>query len=276
MAKLLREPGVYLVTHTAVEWDTVERMLADEGMPSLRESIRTWDLTGSGGDVDAVGTIEISARLCYLSFGKGRTDIADFVRNIMSKGDGSVLEHVVYGFCFTKVSRSYTHEQVRHRPGWAYSQQSQRFVDEGNAAFVIPPLMLDEGWEGAEEAVEILDRAAGAALGYYEQLVDYMTANPPPSLAALPATDRRKAVRSTARAVLPNANETRIFCTANVRGWRHWIGMRAHPAADWEIRRLAIKVLRILQAREPLLFGDYEIVTHTDGTEVAAPLYWKV
>lgn len=274
MAKLLYEPGVYLVTHTAVDWDSVERLLADEGMPSLKESIRTWQ--SEPGDVDAVGTIEISARLCYLSFGKGRTDIADFITNIMSKGDGSVLEHVYYGFVFTRVSRSYSLEQVRHRPGWAYSQQSQRFVDESNAAFVIPPLLLSEDWEGRAQAIEILDAAADAALGHYERLTDFLVANPPPSLASLQGTERRKAVRSTARAVLPNDNETRIFCTGNVRAWRHFIGMRATPYADWEIRRLAIRVLRILQEREPLLFGDFVIEPYHDGTEIAHPKYWKV
>ena len=77
--------------------------------------------------------MEVSARLCYMSFGRGRRHIEDFITNLLSKGDGSVFEHVNYGFVITGVSRSLTHELVRHRAGFAYSQRSQRFVDESDS-----------------------------------------------------------------------------------------------------------------------------------------------
>ena len=90
------------------------------------------------------------------------------------------------------------------------------------------------------------------------------------------ATDRRKAIRQAARAALPNATETKIFVTGNVRAWRHFIEMRAAPFADWEIRALAIRVLELLQAESPLMFGDFRISDLPDGTQIAEPEYSKV
>ena len=90
------------------------------------------------------------------------------------------------------------------------------------------------------------------------------------------ATDRRKAIRQAARSVLPNATETKIFVTGNVRAWRHFIEMRATPYADWEIRALALQVLDLLQREAPVMFGDFEVSELPDGTRVAAPEYSKV
>ena len=113
------EPKVYLVTRPSVDWEQVAAFLDDEGVPPIPDSIRA-------GDDESAAIIEISARLCYMSYGRGRRDITDFINNLLSSKDGSVFEHVSYGFVFTGVSRSLTHELVRHRAGFAYSQRSQR------------------------------------------------------------------------------------------------------------------------------------------------------
>ena len=88
--------------------------------------------------------------------------------------------------------------------------------------------------------------------------------------------DRRKAIRQAARAVLPNATETKIFVTANVRAWRHFIEMRAAATADWEIRDLALMVLDVLQREAPLLFGDFSVQELPDGTRTATPVHSKI
>jgi thymidylate synthase (FAD) len=80
---------------------------------------------------------------------------------------------------------------------------------------------------------------------------------------------RRKQARQAARAVLPNATETRIVVTGNYRAWRHFIAMRASEHADVEIRRLAIECLRQLIDLAPAVFADFEISALADGTEVA-------
>lgn len=263
----LSEPKVYLVTRPSVDWANVAAFLEDEGVPPIPESIRS-------GEDESAAVVEIAARLCYMSYGRGRRDIADFVNNLLSSRDGSVLEHVCYGFVFTGVSRALTHELVRHRAGFAYSQRSQRFVDEADCPFVIPPA-LAETRDGTDEGRKVLKDALEAASSSYKELVEALQRSIPRDM--FPTTrDWRKAVRQAARAVLPNATETKIFVTANVRSWRHFIEMRGAPFADWEIRRLAIVVLQILQREAPLLFGDFTIDDLPDGTRTATPTYSKV
>ena len=271
--KLIAEPKVYLVTRPAVDWVQVAAFLADEGLPGVPDSIRA-------GKDESAAVVEVSARMCYMSYGRGRKDIADFVNNLLKSKDGSVFEHVNYGFVVTGVSRSLTHELVRHRAGFAYSQRSQRYVDETASAFVLPPALVDgigpsTGSGQAQEAKRILAEALETASASYSALVAALDK-------ALPAdrftsnTDRRKAIRQAARAVLPNATETKIFITANVRAWRHFIEMRGAPFADWEIRRLALAILEILQKEAPLLFGDFTVNQLPDGTKTATPTYSKV
>ncbi len=260
-------PKVYLVTRPSVDWEQVAAFLQDEGVPPIPDSIRA-------GDDESAAIIEISARLCYMSYGRGRRDIAEFINNLLSSKDGSVFEHVNYGFVFTGVSRSLTHELVRHRAGFAYSQRSQRYVDESGATFVIPPALMGEVGD-SNESRAILEKAIETAAESYLRLVEELGKS-------LPAdrfdsnTDRRKAIRQAARAVLPNATETKIFATANVRAWRHFIEMRAASYADWEIRSLAIEVLRLLQCETPLPFGDFRIDDMADGTQIATPEFSKV
>ena len=265
--KYVTEPKVYLVTRPSVDWAQVAAFLADEGLPPIPESIRA-------GEDESAAVIEISARLCYMSYGRGRKDIADFINNLLSSKDGSVFEHVNYGFVFTGVSRSLTHELVRHRAGFAYSQRSQRYVDESNAEFVLPPA-VHEDVASSDEPRAILEGAIEATSAKYAELVAALeTALPRDMFEA--TRDWRKAVRQAARAVLPNATETKVFATANVRAWRHFIEMRGAAHADWEIRRLALDVLEILQREAPLLFGDFEVSGLPDGTSIATPAYSKV
>ena len=261
------DPKAYLVTRPSVDWTQVAAFLEDEGVPPVPESIRS-------GDDQSAAVVEISARLCYMSFGRGRKDITDFINNLLSQGDGSVFEHVNYGFVFTGVSRSLTHELVRHRAGFAYSQRSQRFVNEADSPFVIPPALLDDR-DATGEGRKILQDALEQASSAYVELVSTLEKSLPKEMFSHPR-DRRKAVRQAARAVLPNATETKIFVTANVRAWRHFIELRGADFADWEIRSLALRVLDVLQEEAPLLFGDFTVEELPDGTKTATPAYSKV
>ena len=256
--KLNSSAKVYLVSRPSVDWEQIAAFLLDEELPPIPDSIRA-------GDSEAEAIIEVSARLCYMSFGRGRRDISAFIHNLLRSKDGSVFEHVNYGFVFTGVSRSLTHELVRHRAGFAYSQRSQRYVDETEGSFVLPPALVGENG-AAGEARAILEDALESAADSYVKLVGELES-------VLPRdrfernTDRRKAIRQAARAVLPNATETKIFVTGNVRAWRHFVEMRAAPFADWEIRSLAIQVLHLLQKESPLMFGDFQIEDLPDGTQ---------
>ena len=261
--KYIKGASVYLISRPTVDWSQIIDLLADEGLPPVSDSIRSID------DPDAI--IETAARVCYMSYGRGRKDIADFIHNLLSKGDGSVFEHVNYGVMITGVSRSLTHELVRHRAGFAYSQRSQRFVDESNAAFVIPPAIQDAS--AATQYAFVL--ATEQAQHEYNGLVQELTKDAD-NIDFETATDRRKAIRQAARSVLPNATETKIMVTANVRAWRHFLQQRGAATADLEIRRLAIKIWNLLHQEAPLLFGDFEIDMLPDGSATLAPRYHKI
>src|SRR5690348_10662476 len=88
---------------------------------------------------------EFAGRLCYMSQGNpaGR-QTREYLENIKKQGHGSVLEHANYSILLEGISRSLTHELVRHRAGFAYSQLSQRYVDESQAAFVVPPAIVGD------------------------------------------------------------------------------------------------------------------------------------
>ena len=265
--EVVTEPRVYLVSRPSVDWDQVAAFLKDEGVPPIPDSIRA-------GTDESAAVIEISARLCYMSYGKGRRDIEDFINNLLASKDGSVFEHVNYGFVLTGVSRSLTHELVRHRAGFAYSQRSQRYVDESDGSYVMPPAISRDG-AANKDALEIYTEAITEASAHYDKLADALERGLPEDMFES-RRDRRKAVRQAARAVLPNATETKIFVTGNVRAWRHFIEMRAAETADWEIRNLALIVLEVLQREAPLLFSDFSIGELPDGTRTATPVHSKV
>ena len=223
-------------------------------------------------DIPAQTLAEFAGRLCYLSFGPdagiegghkmiaGRSGNDTYLENILLVKHGSVIEHAVWTFLFEGVSRALTHELVRHRH-FSFSQLSQRYVDESEVAFVLPPEI-----KSGTRAYEIWKASCEHALTDYRELLaaieDQVKDEPSKTM-------RRKRARQTARAVLPNATETKIVVTGNARQWRHFIELRAAPSADTEIRVLAVTVLRQLQQEAPNLFGDYQIVPQSDGSEVA-------
>lgn len=223
---------------------------------------------------------EFAGRLCYLSFGEdaglegghksipGRTTNEAYLGNILHVKHGSVLEHAVWTLLIEGVSRSLTHELIRHRAGFGFSQLSQRYVDESNIGFVLPP-EITEGSRG----YEIWVQACEQTLEGYRALLDEMSNQVGDDG---PATMRKKRARQAARAVLPNCAETKIVVTGNARAWRHFMEMRGSGSADVEIRRLANVVLRTLHKEAAHIFGDMHLVPHPDGTETVETPHSKV
>ncbi|OBF15724.1 FAD-dependent thymidylate synthase [Mycobacterium sp. ACS4331] len=217
-----------------------------------------WSTDAEGG----AALVEFAGRACYQSWDKPNPRTATnaaYLKHIIDVGHFSVLEHATVSFYITGVSRSCTHELIRHRH-FSYSQLSQRYVPEHDSQVVLPP-----GIEGDPELEELFLTATDAARSAYTELLTRLNQK----LAGDEGTVRRKQARQAARAVLPNATETRIVVTGNYRAWRHFIAMRASEQADVEIRRLAVECLRQLVAVAPQAFGDFDIYTLPDGTEVA-------
>lgn len=183
--------------------------------------------------------IEFAGRSCYQSFHKpneATRSNKDYIANIICQGHESVLEHASVTYYIQGVSRNLTHELVRHRH-FSFSQQSQRFVDESEAAFVVPPALCLTPLVGA------LEELADDAIAYYEHLAKELD---------LP----RKQVREAARCVLPGMLETRIVVTGNHRTWREFLWKRLAPGADAEIRRLAQVILEDLYTLAPAVYQD--------------------
>ncbi|WP_020498387.1 FAD-dependent thymidylate synthase [Sciscionella marina] len=219
-----------------------------------------WSTDADGGEALA----EFAGRACYQSWRKPNPKTATnegYIGHILEVGHLSVLEHGSVTFYITGISRSLTHELIRHRH-FSYSQLSQRYVPEGNTAFVEPDVIAED-----PELHERFLAAAAASTAAYQDLLEGLEkrfADEPK------ATLRKKQARQAARAVLPNATETRIVVTGNYRTWRHFIAMRASEHADVEIRALAVECLRQLQKAAPNVFADFTISSLADGTEVAS------
>lgn len=257
--RIIRQPKVYLLGRQTVDEAELSRFLADH-------DVNHWTT-----DTDVAGEklCEIAGRVCYMSFAKPRPGGNQaYLGHILDVAHGSVLEHATFNLLITGVSRSFTHELVRHRAGFGYSQLSQRYVDESTADFVEPDCIAED-----PKLHGIWLRAIERSLDAYRELVDALLAAPSD---IQDKTLRRKNARQAARSVLPNATETKIFVTANARALRHFIEMRCSEPAEVEIRKVATEVLRVLQREAPNLFGDYELAPLPDGTFEARTHHRKV
>lgn len=241
-------PGVALLSEPSVDL-----MVADQFLSTF-EGGEFLDYLKDEKIAPGATLCKFAGQLCYLSFGAKRTPNAnahEYFSNIKKQGHGSVMEHANYSFFFYGVSRSFTHELVRHRAGFAYSQVSQRYVDR-------PRFVLREEYLNDKILHMRFQDRIDSAIRDYMDLADDLERNLP-GMDKLSKTERRKAVNQTARSLLPNETEAPIVVTANARAWRHFMEMRGSRHAESEIRRVAIKVLGILQQRDSYLFGDYSV-----------------
>jgi thymidylate synthase (FAD) len=225
-----------------------------------------WSTDAEGGEALA----EFAGRACYQSWNKpnpATATNAGYLRHILEVGHLSVLEHGTVTFYLTGVSRSLTHELIRHRH-FSYSQLSQRYVPERDAAMIEPAVIAED-----PELHKRFLEATEASVRAYNELLEGLQQK----FADIPSgTLRRKQARQAARSVLPNATETRIVVTGNYRAWRHFVAMRATEHADVEIRALAVACLKELQRVAPNVFADFTISRLDDGSEIAAsPLTWE-
>ena len=185
-------------------------------------------------------TVAMSARLCYSPIGAAQLEekmtdeqAAKLVRKLISMGHLSTVEHVTFTFAIEGVSRVLTHQLVRHRIA-SYSQQSQRYVKEHNFETIMPPTIAAK-----PEAQAKFIKAMQDLQALYNNLTENYQ---------IPAED--------ARYVLPNATETKIMCTFNVRSLYNFFSLRCCMRAQWEIRALAEKMLAECKRVAPVIFEN--------------------
>ena len=184
-------------------------------------------------------TIAMSARLCYSPIGAAQLEekmtdeqAAQLVRKLVSMGHFSTLEHVTFTFAIEGVSRVLTHQLVRHRIA-SYSQQSQRYVKEHNFETIMPPSIA-----ARPEAKAKFSKLMLEIQDMYNEFVDMGV------------------LAEDARYILPNATETKIVCTFNVRSLMNFFSLRCCTRAQWEIRQLAEKMLAECKKVAPVLFEN--------------------
>jgi len=177
-----------------------------------------------------------AARTCYLSFGRSSpASDARLIRNLISLGHLSVLEHATATFRVTGCTRAFTHQLVRHRL-CAFSQQSQRYVDEKDFAVAVPDTIA-----ASRPARRLFEQTVDAIREAYASFRDM----------GIPGED--------ARFILPNAVFSEIVFSANFRQLRHMIVIRGERRAQWEIREVFVEILKLMQRIAPLIFGDLEV-----------------
>ena len=210
---------------------------------------------------DCEKVIAAAAKLCYSSSGiDGILDGLDedktrsFLDRLVSLGHESPIEHVTFTFGIEGVSRSLTHQLVRHRLA-SYSQKSQRYVMEGQFEFITPPEI-----EAVPEAKELFFKAMADDMEYYNKITDIlynkhfaqMTSEGMDEKKAKSAAEK-KAIED-ARYVLPNACETKIIATFNARSLVNFFHHRCCERAQWEIRDMACRMLALVKEAAPTLF----------------------
>lgn len=234
---------VRLLAHTVVKW---EESFDIFGAPSTPADTWAQGVIASD-DTDSDLLAEFAGRSCYESYSKPNPATATnqgYLGNILSQEHYSVLEHASATFYITGISRSLTHELIRHRH-LSFSELSQRFVKMDDAEFVVPPLI--EEWKdvwcvGVDVVSGEMSKQA------YREIASDLQANA--------SSVSRKQIREAARAVLPNNIETKIVVTGNLRAWRDVIKKRNSEHADAEIKMLAQELLVQLKDLAPNTFQD--------------------
>lgn len=184
------------------------------------------------GDGGPEALLEHAGRVCYRSESRGEP--AAFLRARLCEGHESLIEHASATFELSGISRACSHQLVRHRLA-SYSQESQRYVELTAPEWVVPPAI-----QADPEARAVWEQFAAQVGAAYEAL-------------------RARGIRKEdARFVLPNATATRLVVTMNFRELRHFFRLRITPAAQWEIREVAVQMLGLLVPHAPTVFGDLQ------------------
>jgi thymidylate synthase (FAD) len=242
-------PSVFLIARPALDLEGMRGYLRDVGGESwLERRLEEAEGQPNGGEL----LVEFGGRACYRSWEPGlnpnvtrvRTDQRAYFANILRSAHGSVLEHANYSFALRNVSRTFTHELVRHRAGSAFSQESLRYVRLTDIGFRVPPALepLRARVLSIVEQLEEFQRDGARELGIEDDGVPFHV---------------KKEVTSALRRLAPIGLSTDIVWTANVRTLRHVIEMRTAAGAEEELRLVFDRIARIMQEQAPGLFQDF-------------------
>jgi thymidylate synthase (FAD) len=248
-------PRAFLIARPSLNWEGIQAYLDLVGGQAHYEKMRLNPDEQHGSLLT-----EFAGRACYRSWDIGlnpnvtriRTDRNQYLANILNTGHGSVLEHANYSFVLANVSRVFTHELVRHRAGWAFSQESMRYVRLDDIGFQHPEIFPDsvDGDALYEQAQQLLEDMENFQIDA-ARVHNLDDPDKPFS--------EKKAITSAMRRYAPDGLSTTIVFTANVRALRWVTQLRTDPAAEVEIRYVMDQVAEIMLKEEPALFQDFEV-----------------
>ncbi len=258
-------PSVFLIARPSIDLEAMAGYLREVGGESWLER-RVDDADGGAPNAGEL-IVEFCGRACYRSWEPGlnpnvtkvRTDQRAYFANILSSAHGSVLEHANYSFALHNVSRTFTHELIRHRAGSAFSQESLRYVRLTDIGFRVAPALEPVRAQvlAIVEQLEEFQVSAAHELGIDAEGVPFHV---------------KKEVTSALRRLAPIGLSTEIIWTANLRTLRHVIEMRTAPGAEEELRLVFDRIARVMVEEAPGLFQD--LSREDDGSWV--PVYRKV
>lgn len=257
MAKFV-QPRVFLVGATGFQYQGLDEYLSASANRGFKDYLNA---ASEAGIVPGAQLCSMAAKVCYASLTLGHNDNVSRIRDIeanlkqvLSSGHGSVLEHFNLTFVAHNVSRVFTHELVRHRVGAAYSQTSGRYVRADSIGFVLPPDLEPVN----EEVAEFLLHTEQV----YNDLCRKLNVN------AIADKDEQKRVTSALRRILPNGQSNDIVFTYNIRTLRHTIQARTSRHAEWEIRKVFEAVYKAVKHYTPLLVSDAKEEMVRDALEI--------
>jgi thymidylate synthase (FAD) len=250
--KIFTEPEVFLIAEPRICFDGLKPFLEECGFPEA------FDTAQPGPET----VVELGGRMCFGSYKNlGKTD--ELVTKAVELGHGSIFEHANFTFAIACCSRGFTHQMVRHRAGFAYSQESTHYIkyNKDSARFCVEPYSID-----TDQKKAIVETTLKCEINAYTELYDILKIE----------ENTKHNSCGAARQLLPNAIEAKILITANMRAWRHFCEERGNPHNTLEIRMVACKVLSILQKRAKALVYGLELFEDTDGRRSIKTLRKKI
>ncbi len=285
MTELIYKPTVEVVAETKLNDIAIQHWAALNGYSeALTDTINPTPLTNifqrtdliTDDESEAQLLPEFAGRFCYRAFEKGRST-SEYLKNIVEMSHGSVLEASSFSFAIQGVSRSLSMELIRHRAGTAISQESQRYVDAKDINFVVPPLLDYVAKNtGKTYLINAFEEDCVQALENYLKFQEDFVQKENEDTYIKTKTSLKKRANEAARALLPNAAETRFVWTANLRTLRHFCELRGGEGADLEIRRLAVEITKIMKIKAPMVFFDFEIIEGDYGVDFVKCSHHKV
>ena len=281
--RILKQPKVYTLVKPQIDEEGLRAFLSDNDL--------TWP-TPTEGVSDADRVVEVAGRCCYMSFGAkaGSKTNYGYIQNLMGRNlggsfkpgpaHGSVTEHPCWSFIITGAGRGFSHEQVRHRVGWAYSQLSTRYCDfereeetgTWDPGFVIPPLaqlddqtatFMEESMDRARndytQALHMIEEDLSKHEGFQKNLAQYDERTRKRML--------RKAARGAARDLLVIGTEAIMVMSANARALWNCMVLRGNEHAEAPIRSIYVQLAKIMEKQMPALFYGLKYYTIWDGSD---------